>query len=259
MSIIRKVQGLGFVAGLITGSTSATAAVMHLFLAVPMAPDAISAVPLTPGIYWVAAIVTLLFYNARLWRTGHKAQSSARNADAMANLDALTSMPNRRAMLAHIVQMQAGGRGALCGVLIIDLDRFKVINDDFGHAAGDTVLKVVSARITRICGQHAHPYRIGGDEFAVLIDNLRDLDSLAQLTRDLSAGIAKPIAAEGWRVVVDCSIGQAVGTAKLGIDKLIRIADQNMYLHKQMHHESTETVWTPIPVVQLARVGSLAD
>lgn len=259
MSIIRKVQGLGFVAGLITGSTSATAAVMHLFLAAPFATAATATLPRTPVVCWLAAIVTLLMYNARLRRTGRKAQSSARDAAAIANLDALTSLQNRRAMIAHINDLQSAGDTGACAVLIIDLDRFKSINDAFGHAAGDKVLKEVSLRILRMCGQHARPYRIGGDEFAVLVDNLRDLESLARLTRDLSAGIAAPITGEGWCVAVECSIGQAVGAAKLGIDRLIRTADQNMYHHKQAHHDMTGPVWAPILMMHPARLPDTAD
>lgn len=259
MSITRKAHRLGFVAGLLTGSTSATAAVLNLFPAAQSVKAAAPAALVTPLVYWIAAIGTMLLYIAWLQRYGQKVQSSARDADTMAHLDELTSLQNRRAMLAHIAQMQAAGQDGLCGALVIDLDRFKAINDRFGHAAGDTVLKTVSMRIKRLCGRDEHPYRMGGDEFAVLIDKLGSVDALLRLTRDLSCAIAKPIMIEGQPVVVECSIGQAVGSAKLGVDGLIRAADQNMYQHKQTHHDMEDKLWTSTPGRQLALVAGRTE
>lgn len=241
MSVIRKVQGLGFVAGLITGGTSATAAVMHLFRAVPGANHADIAVPLTSTLYWLIAISVLMLCNVRLVRSSLSARSSARKATAAALSDALTLLPNRRALAAKMAQVQTAQSGGFCGVLVIDLDHFKSVNDQLGHAAGDHVLQQVSARIRQVCGPDKLPFRTGGDEFVIVIDNPLDPASLDRCSRDLALAIAGPIRGDGWCVAMACSIGQAFGEAKLGIGGLMRAADGNMYHHKEVHHLQSHT------------------
>jgi diguanylate cyclase (GGDEF)-like protein/PAS domain S-box-containing protein len=88
----------------------------------------------------------------------------------LAHHDALTSLPNRSHFNARLDQeLAALKKGASLAVLCLDLDRFKEVNDLFGHAAGDTVLQTVASRVTAVLGEHQMMARLGGDEFAILM------------------------------------------------------------------------------------------
>lgn len=251
MSIKNKIKGMGFVAGLVTGGTSATAAVLHLLGAVPASSPAVAAWQVPPTIFWMIALTTLVLGNVALFRTGQKALKLALHAQAAAQSDSLTSLPNRRAFGNAIKQIQTGAGDRSCGVLMIDLDRFKSINDQLGHVAGDRVLQQISLRLLQVCDQAQRPFRLGGDEFAVVVQDLHDLETLDRLRHDLETVIAAPIHGDGWSVVVTCSIGHAVGPVGPGFDLLIQAADQKMYLQKKAR--KTRTASASIRIIAPAK------
>jgi diguanylate cyclase (GGDEF)-like protein/PAS domain S-box-containing protein len=100
----------------------------------------------------------------------------------LAHHDALTSLPNRSHFNARLDQeLVALGKGESLAVLCLDLDRFKEVNDLFGHAAGDTVLQTVAARVTAVLGERQMMARLGGDEFAILMPGVANPAAASRL------------------------------------------------------------------------------
>jgi diguanylate cyclase (GGDEF)-like protein/PAS domain S-box-containing protein len=127
----------------------------------------------------------------------------------LAHHDALTALPNRRhfndSIEQHIADLAPGKRLA---VLCLDLDRFKEINDLFGHAAGDRVLQAVAARVSALLGKDQMIARLGGDEFAVLMPNLTDPSAAGRLAERILDALAAKDDAAG----ID-SISSSIGVA----------------------------------------------
>jgi diguanylate cyclase (GGDEF)-like protein/PAS domain S-box-containing protein len=104
----------------------------------------------------------------------------------LAHHDALTSLPNRANFNTRIEQEMAGlAGGERLAVLCLDLDRFKEVNDLFGHAAGDSVLQTVAARVTAVLGERQMMSRLGGDEFAILMPGLKDHEAAGRLAEEI--------------------------------------------------------------------------
>ena len=150
-----------------------------------------------------------------------------------ANHDALTGLPNRayaREKLERAVAVGGEARGA---VLMLDLDRFKEINDTLGHDFGDQVLREVGKRLTQSVRDCDTVARLGGDEFMVLLDGV-DGDSARQRAQSLLERLRLPLDLPTTRVTLDCSIGMALHPAH-GRDAqtLLRRADIALYDAKQ--------------------------
>ncbi|QGG96843.1 sensor domain-containing protein [Actinomarinicola tropica] len=148
--------------------------------------------------------------------------------------DALTGLPNRPAVLEHLSGLLArrGVGPVAVAVMFIDLDRFKVVNDSLGHAAGDQLLVQVAERFRGVVRPGDVVGRFGGDEFVVVCDGVDD-DAARRLADRLRAALAAPVVVDGSEVVATASIGiarpdGAPGTA----ESLIRDADVAMYRAK---------------------------
>jgi diguanylate cyclase (GGDEF)-like protein len=156
--------------------------------------------------------------------------------------DALTGLPNRLLLfdrLDHALQTSRRHRRVVA-VLFIDLDRFKAINDTFGHAAGDLVLTTVAARVSRTLRRQDTLSRLAGDEFVLVCEDLPQ-DDPAQARAHVDAVVsrlqrvlAQPIRVEEVDLVVSASIGVASSDGHDSADDLIADADRAMYLVK--HH-----------------------
>ena len=158
----------------------------------------------------------------------------------LARIDALTKVPNRM-QFHHLLQRaiaRAGRSKKSLGLLYIDIDRFKEINDTFGHLAGDATLETVATRLTKVLPPDSIIGRLAGDEFAVIIDRLdsgsdlrNDLDKLA---RTLLDRLADPFFVQGHEVFMTASMGIALFPidARNVID-LIRNADAALYHAKK--------------------------
>lgn len=158
----------------------------------------------------------------------------------LARYDALTKIPNR--MQFHHVLQQSIARalrsGQMIAALYLDMDRFKEVNDTFGHGAGDRVLEVLAERLTRALPQGTTVGRLAGDEFALFVEQLpADADNrgpIAQLARALLTEVSRPYQLNQQEVFLTASIGIAFcpRDAENVID-LLRNADAAMYYSKQ--------------------------
>ena len=158
----------------------------------------------------------------------------------LARYDALTRVPNRM-QFQHLLQQaiaRSNRTGAGVALLYLDLDRFKEINDTFGHSAGDRALEVLAERLARSLPKDAVLGRLAGDEFAIFVEGLpRDADNrgpIAHLARALLTETAHAFQLDKHELFLTASIGVAISPndSENGID-LIRNADAAMYYSKQ--------------------------
>jgi diguanylate cyclase (GGDEF)-like protein len=150
--------------------------------------------------------------------------------------DALTGLPNRALVLDRAAQllMRSGRRpGTLAGALFIDIDGFKHVNDNLGHAAGDELLKTVGERLQGAVRDQDTVGRLGGDEFVVLVDVAGDAQTVDILADRLTEVLREPVEldAGGRLFAVTASIGVAVGQYS-SPDTLLRDADLALYAAK---------------------------
>jgi diguanylate cyclase (GGDEF)-like protein/PAS domain S-box-containing protein len=127
----------------------------------------------------------------------------------LANYDALTEMPNRSLLRDRALQAitRAKRFGRTCGLIVLNIDRFKLLNDSYGHAAGDTLLKVLAERLAAAVREVDTTARIGADVFAVLAVDLARPEDLLAIARKLRESIAAPFTIEGRGIHVTSSVG----------------------------------------------------
>ncbi len=162
-------------------------------------------------------------------------RKSSEHASRLAMYDSLTGLPNRLRM-ADVLEADLNGldiHKRACAVLMLDLDRFKQVNDTLGHPAGDALLKQVAERLLRIVGDKERIFRLGGDEFQVILRDCNDRDILRELGDKIIASLSQPYSIEGSRCIIGASIGIAVSPMDgRGSDELIRNADLALYAAK---------------------------
>jgi diguanylate cyclase (GGDEF)-like protein/PAS domain S-box-containing protein len=142
--------------------------------------------------------------------------------------DALTDLPNRRAfqMRLEAAVIRAMRSGATVGLFILDLDYFKNVNDNLGHAAGDHLLRVVAGRLREQLRDTDYVARLGGDEFAVLLEEIEDEESFEVTAKSILAGLQLPTRFDGRLITGAASIGGALFPRDSGnANDLLRNAD----------------------------------
>jgi diguanylate cyclase (GGDEF)-like protein len=162
--------------------------------------------------------------------------SASKRLVRLAHQDPLTGLPNKamfRARLDHAVAI-ARRSGANFSVMVVDVDRFKPINDTYGHDVGDVLLQSLALRLTsavRACDTVA---RLGGDEFGLILDNVSEEAQVRQAVQRIQHALSAPIQVDGQDVDTSVSIG-AVFAADVehDVDKLLKAADTAMYRAKQ--------------------------
>jgi len=149
-----------------------------------------------------------------------------------AHHDALTGLPNRAKLIDQLtLELDRARRsGAAVAVMFVDLDDFKRVNDTLGHAAGDELLRIVAERVRRTLRPSDTIARVGGDEFVVLIPDVRDMHHTARVARRLQDAVALPVTLGGLVITVGSSIGISFSCPETSdVDELLRHADLAMY------------------------------
>jgi Amt family ammonium transporter len=167
---------------------------------------------------------------------GDRKQTEAKlQHDAMH--DVLTELPNRALFLDRLtlaLSRRLRRRDQTCGVLFVDLDHFKEINDSMGHAAGDLLLRAVSDRLRATLRPQDSAARLGGDEFGVLVENILTIGDLDTVANRVLAEMQRPFEIFGNPIHAGASIGVAMaGPDHTAPELLIRDADFAMYTAKQ--------------------------
>jgi diguanylate cyclase (GGDEF)-like protein len=179
-------------------------------------------------------------------------QAEMREHEAMH--DELTGLANRR-LFARLLEDRLAVSAV--SLLLLDIDRFKEVNDTLGHEVGDRLLRVVGERICEASPAGSQVARLGGDEFAVLLPVADDFDARACATL-LRDALARPMVLGGFSVAVDASVGVAGGGAGDTAVTLLRWADLAMYAAK--HSRTGLEVYRPeLERQDSSRLGLLAD
>ncbi|MEU1676518.1 bifunctional diguanylate cyclase/phosphodiesterase [Streptomyces roseifaciens] len=172
--------------------------------------------------------VPLIALDSTLWIARARAEEQLR--------DPLTGLPNRQWLLERTWSAldeaeRAGTRSAL---VLIDLDRFRSVNDTLGHLAGDRLLLQIAERLRLALPRDAEAARLGGDEFAVLLPTADSLTSAQRVARSLVAALGSPLDLDGLTLVLEASAGVAVyPDHALDAEGLLRRADVAMYQAKR--------------------------
>jgi diguanylate cyclase (GGDEF)-like protein/PAS domain S-box-containing protein len=155
--------------------------------------------------------------------------------------DPLTGLANRTLLLDRLERLlvRRDATASAVGVLMIDLDEFKLINDSYGHAAGDRLLRAIAIRISRSVRVGDTVARIGGDEFVVLCATLADAREAVVVAERIRDALSQPVSLDEGDVVVTPSIGIAVTPAPDALS-LLRDADAAMYRAKQRGRSRVE-------------------
>ncbi len=150
----------------------------------------------------------------------------------LAHYDTLTGLPNRMQWISRAEQALAFARRhqMRLGVLFLDLDNFKTINDTLGHPTGDRLLSAVAARLSETLRDEDVLARIGGDEFVVLLPELARADDAATVARKLIASLTAPFQIDGQDLTISTSVGIALYPGNgADVDTLLKHADTAMY------------------------------
>src|SRR5688572_22866710 len=169
-------------------------------------------------------------------RTAELEEAKAR-AQHLADHDALTGLPNRRLLEDRLTQALALSHRNRknSAVMFVDIDRFKTINDSLGHAIGDALLKEVANRLVGQLREGDTICRIGGDEFVVVLPEVKRSSDVAHVAQKVIEQLSQPVTVEERELVVTCSIGIAVYPDDgRDAESLIRNADAAMYHAKEL-------------------------
>ena len=160
---------------------------------------------------------------------------SEQEISRLARFDSLTGLPNRALMRQTLDEAlrNATRRQKGCTLFLIDLDRFKNVNDTLGHPIGDALLRSVAQRLTLVMGDHGQVGRLGGDEFMAVLPGTVETGLLESLARTLIEQVSRPYLIEGNRVTIGASVGIAIGDpGRACADSMVRNADLALYAAK---------------------------
>jgi diguanylate cyclase (GGDEF)-like protein len=171
-----------------------------------------------------------------------RAEESERRFQQLALQDSLTGVANRPVLLErlhHALTRRPGAR-SLLGLVFVDLNGFKDVNDHHTHVAGDEVLIVVAQRLRMAVRSHDTVVRWGGDEFLLLLDPVDDEATVDDVVRRIERIVAEPVSYQGHQLRVTASVGVAYARPdeQVTADELIRRADAAMYAAKRAPRET---------------------
>jgi diguanylate cyclase (GGDEF)-like protein len=175
----------------------------------------------------------------------------------LANYDTLTGLPNRNLLHDRLQQavVQAARVQGSVGVLFLDLDRFKGVNDSLGHKAGDQLLRTLAERL-RVCVRESDTLaRIGGDEFVVILNVVTDEDGISAAASKILAIVSEPFVIDGQELYLTTSIGVAVyPTDGDDVQSLLKHADLAMYQAKELDRNNFQFFSTDLNVKVMERM-----
>ncbi|WP_151638414.1 EAL domain-containing protein [Noviherbaspirillum aerium] len=171
-------------------------------------------------------------------------KASEQHIHFLAHHDALTSLPNRLLFEERLTLsiQQARRKNGRLGILFIDLDRFKNINDSLGHHVGDSLLRSVADRLIHVVREGDTVSRLGGDEFVIILNEIKDAEEVGRIIeRRLIPMITSPHRIEGAELYISCSIGVSVFPEDgSDIAELMRNADSAMYEAKSQGRNNAQ-------------------
>ncbi|WP_442580542.1 bifunctional diguanylate cyclase/phosphodiesterase [Mesorhizobium sp. ASY16-5R] len=181
-------------------------------------------------------VALLVFLLRRLRRTSQQLHNSENDAQYLAFHDTLTGLPNRALFedrLSRALTAIRRGRGRMA-LLCVDLDRFKHVNDTLGHQAGDLLVKQAARRLQDAIRDIDTVARVGGDEFAIILVDIRDLRTAEEVSERILADLREPFELTGDQAFISASIGIAIAP-EFGIEpeELLRKADIALYEAKR--------------------------
>jgi diguanylate cyclase (GGDEF)-like protein len=172
----------------------------------------------------------------RALRYAIERKQTEQHLSRLAHYDPLTDVPNRilfRDRLEHAIHL-AERDNASFTLMFIDLNGFKQVNDNFGHDAGDAIIRICAERLNACLRRSDSVARMGGDEFTLLLQNIANNTDVAHIAEKVIDAVAQPADINGHEVVVGCSIGIAIyPQAGRDADTLLKHADMAMYKAKQ--------------------------
>lgn len=210
----------------------------------PMRPGSQMLMVTGPLVLLAMLAITLMCIKMtrRLWTSSlklsesmQKLEASEAQAQQLALHDVLTGLPNRAAMEQQLTQRLSNlsAEGENIGLLLLDLDRFKMINDTYGHHTGDDLIVEIGQRLSALLRPEDAVGRLGGDEFVVVVNHLQDDRQITALCQQIIACLTTPVTLQGNRLWVGVSIGIALapqhGTQR---QELMRKADIALYAAK---------------------------
>lgn len=165
-----------------------------------------------------------------------QANTDKRHIKYLATHDALTGLSNRTLLddrLNHAME-QARRSGGHTGVLFLDLNRFKPINDSMGHEQGDKLLKLIAARLKQTVREADTVARLGGDEFVIVLEDLASVDDMTAVAQSIIENVEQPVQLDGHEVSISTSIGGSVFPRDAtDANTLLKYADLAMYRAKE--------------------------
>ena len=189
---------------------------------------------------------------AAIYRDITEVRSKDENIRHLAFHDALTGLPNRallRERLDHAIERARREREGLA-LMFMDLDRFKAVNDQLGHGAGDLLLQLVAQRVKGHLRGTDTLARLGGDEFVVLLENTSDVDVCTRLAGKIIAALSEPIDLNGHLAQIGASIGISIFPADgVDVESLLKRADLAMYAAKSEGRNTFRVYQADTPVL----------
>lgn len=178
------------------------------------------------------------------WRDVQAEVEAEHELDTRARTDGLTGLANRDEVMARLGRLLAVDNGSRIrsAVAFCDLDGFKVVNDSRGHAVGDALLQAVAARIRACVRSGDTVARVGGDEFLVVLDGVRDLETARRVSEKIRETVAAELTIDGHAVPITISIGVTMVDVHDDVDGLVARADLGMYQAKQAGRDSVVAV-----------------
>lgn len=180
--------------------------------------------------------IIVQWVSRRVAQIVEKYEKLHRESAELANIDELTSMSNRKAFKNDLNQILTSHRKTDLGhgLIYIDLDGFKLINDSYGHTAGDEALRHIGLRIQESIRSSDKAYRIGGDEFTVILQDTNSNNDAITVAENIIEKIAKPMDCNGIECLLTASIGIVLQSNNIrDAEEMIDVADKAMYEAKR--------------------------